>query len=164
MKTYTEDFKKSIVQKALANPERSPRHTALEAGLGNSTLYGWIKKYGGSIEKLENTPKKSPQDWTSEERFNMLLETANLTEEAQGVYCRQKGIYQHQLAQWREAFMKPKTEINHSKELAELKLLRAENLALKKDLNRKDKALAETSALLILKKKADLLWGEIGED
>lgn len=162
MKTYTEDFKKSIVQKALANPERSPRHTALEAGLGNSTLYGWIKKYGGNIEK--SSDKKSPQDWTSEERFNMLLETASLTEEAQGAYCRQKGIYQHQLTQWREAFMKPKTETNHSKELSELKSLRAENQALKKDLHRKNKALAETSALLILKKKASLLWGEIGED
>lgn len=162
MKIYTEDFKKSIVQKALANPERSPRHTALEAGLGNSTLYGWIKKYGGNIEKPPN--KKSPEDWTAEERFNMLLETANLTEEAQGAYCRQKGIYQHQLTQWQEAFMKPKTEINHSKELAELKTLRAENQALKKELNRKDRALAETSALLILKKKASLLWGEFGED
>ena len=162
MKIYTEDFKKSIVQKALANPERSPRHTALEAGLGNSTLYGWIKRYGGNIEKSPN--KKSPQDWTLAERFNMLLETSGLTEEAKGAYCRQKGIYQHQLTQWREVFMNPKTETNHSKELAELKVLRAENQALKKELNCKDRALAETSALLILKKKASLLWGEIGED
>ena len=30
---------------------------------------------------------------------------------------------------------------------------------LKHDLNRKDKALAELTALLVLKKKADLLWG-----
>ena len=45
-----------------------------------------------------------------------------------------------------------------------LKKLQAENRALKKDLLRKDKALAETSALLILKKKADLIWGDFEED
>jgi hypothetical protein len=31
---------------------------------------------------------------------------------------------------------------------------------LKRDLHRKDKALAEVTALLILKKKTDLLWGD----
>ncbi len=51
-----------------------------------------------------------------------------------------------------------------SKESAELKALRSENKRLKKDLNRKDKALAETSALLVLKKKADLIWGDPEDD
>ena len=37
--------------------------------------------------------------------------------------------------------------------------LRARNKELERDLNRKDKALAETTALLVLKKKADLIWG-----
>jgi hypothetical protein len=46
----------------------------------------------------------------------------------------------------------------------ELKTLRQENRNLKKDLNRKDKALAETSALLVLKKKADLIWGDLEDD
>jgi hypothetical protein len=44
--------------------------------------------------------------------------------------------------------------------MTEVKALRTENRALKKELTRKEKALAEASALLILKKKAALLWGE----
>lgn len=40
-----------------------------------------------------------------------------------------------------------------------MKTLRAENKALKKELNRKDRALAETAALLVLQKKVHEIWG-----
>lgn len=164
MKTYSEDFKQALVKKALTRPEISPRHIAKEAGIASSTLYGWIKLYANTREEPASNIKKSPEDWTLEERFNMLQETANLSTEALGAYCRQKGIYQHQLSQWREDFMKPKKDASKSKELAELKALRVENRALKKELTRKEKALAETAALLVLKKKASLLWGGTEED
>jgi transposase len=162
-KTYAEDFMRSVVSKALSNPNTTTRQIAKEVGIAPSTVYGWVRKYGGGIKGLK-TARSASGDWTLEERFNMLLETANLSQEACSAYCRQRGIYQHQLTQWREAFMQPKIEAKHSQELAELKALRAENKALKKELNRKDKALAETSALLILKKKAAFLWGEEEED
>lgn len=164
MTNYTEEFKKLIVSKALSNPEISPRQVAREAGVASSTVYKWVKYYSMDVKGQFESTKRTPQDWTPEERFNMLVETANLTDEGRGIYCRQKGIYQHQLTQWRETFMQSKADTKQSQELAELKRLRAENKALKKELNRKDKALAETSALLILKKKAAFLWGEIEED
>ena len=44
--------------------------------------------------------------------------------------------------------------------LSELRALRIENKQLKKEVTRKNSALAEATALLILKKKADLIWGE----
>ena len=124
-----------------------------------STAHGWLKKYGNDIDKPKEL-KKSPNDWTLEERFNILVETVGLTEEARGIYCRQKGIYQYQLNEWHEIFMKTKIDSKNNEELAELKALRAENKALKKELLRKDKALAETSALLILKKKRIIFGGE----
>jgi len=124
-----------------------------------STLYGWIKQHRENDCNTSGSNKNN-SNWTTEERFNMLLETSSLTEEQQGAYCRHKGIYQHQLAQWKDDFMKQNPETKHLKATAELKVLRAENKALKKDLNRKNKALAETSALLILKKKASLIWGD----
>lgn len=163
MTIYSEEFKKSIVKKILSNPAISLRYVAKENGLALSTTHGWLKKYSNDIQNPYDSLKKSPKDWTLEERFNILLETSALTEEACGIYCRQKGIYQYQLNEWREIFMKTKMDTKHE-ELVELKILRAENKALKKELNRKDRALAETSALLILKKKADYLWGEIEED
>jgi transposase-like protein len=159
MKTYSEEFKNALVKKALLNPSTSPKRVAKEAGLGNSTIYGWIKKYGKISSSAASASKKSPGDWTLEERFNMLQETAKLSEQKLGAYCRQKGIYTHQLEQWREDFMKPR-DTNKTKDMTEVKALRTENRALKKELTRKEKALAEASALLILKKKAALLWGE----
>jgi transposase len=163
MAIYTEEFKRSIVKKVLLRSEIPLRRQAQEHGIAPSTINGWLKKYT-NIQNVGNASKKWPKDWTLEERFNILLETNNLTDEPLGAYCRQKGIYPHQLAQWRETFMQSKTEGKQSQELAELRALRAENKALKKELNRKDKALAETSALLILKKKAAFLWGGSEED
>jgi len=153
MKIYTEAFKKAAVKKALLTPERSPRHTAKEIGISTTAIYLWIKKYGGNGSTKQKPSKRLPSDWTKEEQFNILLETSHLSEEALGAYCRQKGIYQHQLTQWREDFMKENQQTNSSKVSAELKGLRAENKTLKKELNRKEKALAEAAALLILKKK-----------
>lgn len=164
MATYPEEFKKNIVKKFLANSNISLRHISRENGIAISTAHGWIKKYGSDVENSQKLSKKSPNDWTLEERFNILIETASLTEEARSIYCRQKGIYQYQLTEWHELFMKTKIDVKNNEELTELRALRAENKSLKKELYRKDKALAETSALLVLKKKADYLWGEIEED
>jgi len=47
---------------------------------------------------------------------------------------------------------------------AEFNEMKAKNKKLESELRRKDKALAEASALLILKKKADLIWGENADD
>ena len=165
MTIYSKSFKEVLVKKALLQPDISPRQFAKEAGISNSSLYGWILKYkktnnGTNISNSNN----HYNNWTIEERFNILLETTSLTEEQQGAYCRRKGIFKHQLSEWKKEFMEPKTETKKAKAQVELKSLRLENKALKKDLRRKDKALAETSALLILKKKANLLWGEIEED
>ncbi|CAM4430161.1 MAG: hypothetical protein LEGION0398_MBIBDBAK_01336 [Legionellaceae bacterium] len=91
------------------------------------------------------------------------MATATLDEAAIGAYCREQGIYHFQLTQWKETFMTQRTEIN--KEIvAELKALREENKRLKKDLRRKESALAEASALLILKKKSEIIWGETEGD
>lgn len=164
MPRYPEEFKRSIVKKILSNSNSSLRQASKENSLPISTVHGWLKRYGDNQDNTKDLTKKYPNDWTLEERFNILVETAGLSAEECGIYCRQKGIYQYQLTEWHEIFMKTAIDSKNKEELAELKTLRAENKALKKELRRKDSALAETSALLILKKKADYLWGEIEED
>lgn len=163
MKTYSKNFKEALVKKALLQSDISPRRFAKEAGVSNSALYNWIQRYK-SGDGFEGVTKNGSNDWTTEDRFNMLIESGSLTEEQRGAYCRRKGIFQHQLLEWKKEFMKPRKEVKDTQAQAELKLLRSENKGLKKDLRRKEKALAETSALLILKKKADLIWGGIEED
>jgi len=161
MQNYTESFKKAAVEKTLLNPNISAWRAAKEIGVSHSTLYRWIRIYGDGDTHVS---KPSCADLSKQEQFNILMETAHLTEEARGAYCRQKGLYQHQLDTWQKAFMKEDKEANHKKEQEVLKVLRAENKDLKKELHRKEKALAEASALLVLQKKADLIWGKDAED
>lgn len=163
MTNYSKSFKEALVKKVLLQPDKSPRRFAKEAGVSNSALYNWIKGYNTS-NGVGSEPNNCCDNWTTEDRFNMLIETGSLTEEQRGAYCRQKGIFQHQLLNWKKEFMKPKTEVKNAKAQIELRSLRSENNALKKDLRRKEKALAEASALLLLKKKADLILGEPEED
>ena len=93
-----------------------------------------------------------------------MLKAAKLDEKALGAYCRERGVFRYQLEQWKGEFMSKNSDQQDRRNDAELKRLKIENKSLKKELYRKDKALAETSALLILKKKANLIWGDGEED
>ena len=93
-----------------------------------------------------------------------MIATAALDEAAIGVYCREKGLYSFQLTEWEAAFMTEKSTEKQHANLSELKALRIEKNQLKHEVRRKDSALAEASALLILKKKASLIWGEAEAD
>jgi len=164
MTIYSESFKEALVKKALLQPNISPRQFAQEASVSNSALYSWIQRYKKIANDAGSKSNNHSNNWTTEERFNMLIESGTLTEEQQGAYCRRKGIFKHQLLEWKKEFMNPKTEVKNAKAQAELRTLRSENKGLKKELRRKEKALAEASALLLLKKKANLLWGGAEED
>jgi transposase-like protein len=105
---------------------------------------------------------KSPHQWSAEEKFTAVMQAANLTDEELGAFCRSKGVHASQLKQWRENFLAsvrkgPKVD-------PEKKGLEKQIASLQRDLRRKERALAEASALLVLKKKAALIWGEGEED
>lgn len=109
--------------------------------------------------------KKSPNDWSAEEKLAAVLEAASLTDEQIGAFLRRKGLHETHLQQWRIQMLdglgkksgsKPKTKTSktQSKQIRELE----------KELRRKDKALAETAALLVLKKKVRQIWGDEDND
>ena len=74
---------------------------------------------------------------------------------------RRTRCYAHHVVQWKEDFANGHSSASKAKSQTELKHLKNENKALKKDLNRKEKALAETAALLVLQKKVN---GKRGND
>lgn len=156
------DAKQAMVLKALNQKDRTVKEIAASHNVGYSTLQKWIKKHRDDA-KISN--KASVNQLPSRaDQFKHILATAGLDEVAVGVYCREHGLYNFQINQWKELFMKQNsTEKNHA-EQTELKALRAENKQLKQDIRRKDRALAETAALLVLKKKASLIWGEREDD
>jgi transposase len=88
------------------------------------------------------------------------MDTLNQTQAERSAYCRQHGIYINHLDDWKKQILDSLGVVNTKKNKAEHLQVINEMKRLKSELRRKDKALAEVSALLILKKKADLLWGD----
>jgi hypothetical protein len=107
-------------------------------------------------------PAQRPQDWRPEERLQALQESHGLSGEALNTWCRERGVFAHQLAQWKTEFCTAASSGSSREESRNLRSLKAENQRLERELLRKEKALAEAAALLILQKKVRaLLEGEV---
>ena len=159
---FTQAFKIQAVEKALSRAEGiSVLEIAESLGVGYSTLQKWIvKSKNHELEPVQPmTKEKRPQDWNQEERLTLVIECGSLSEEAINELCRAQGLYPHHIKQWKEAFSNGTGMNTELKKQTETKKLRNEIKELKKDLNRKNKALAETAALLVLQKKVNAIWG-----
>jgi transposase-like protein len=105
--------------------------------------------------------KRRPQDWSPEDRLRAVLEASSLSDEELGAFLRRNGLHEAQLAEWREAVfsaLSSSTAKRASK--GEAKRIRE----LEREIKRKDKALAETAALLVLQKKVRAIWGDGDDD
>ena len=164
MRKLSAEAKQAIIDKVLARDGRTVVEIAKLHNISYSTLQKWIRKVrnGDIIDPVKSV--KDNQALSLSERFTHLMATASLDETAVGIYCREHGLYAIQLTQWKEAFMTQKPDLKKQDNLAELRALRLENKQLKHDVKRKNSALAEATALLVLKKKASLIWGEVEED
>lgn len=159
MTQFTEDFKQQAVQKALTRGSMNLKNIAMELGVGYSTLQNWIRQHRSTLTNM--TTEKTPNNWSTEQRFIALMETHEMDELKIGQYCRENGLYIHHLAAWRQEFIQSK-QGGQTDEQA-IRGLKKEIQLLTKELNRKDKALAETAALLVLQKKFQaLLEGKDG--
>ena len=165
MTHLTPEAKEAIIVKALSRGNVPLDQIAADCGVGCSTLQTWLRLKRQGLPLKSRRDGRAPEGQGQTPPLQHLLVTASLDDEALGAYCREQGIHSFQLTQWKNDLMKNdsnKKIKDNSRD--EIKLLREENKKLKKDLRRKDKALAETSALLVLKKKANLIWGELEDD
>ena len=80
-----------------------------------------------------------------------------MSEEALNGWCRQRGVFARDLSQWRQAFCAG-SRAGRREEARELRELKQAYAQLQRELNRKDRALAEAAALLVLQKKVRALW------
>lgn len=104
--------------------------------------------------------EKNSEQWLAEARLAVIVETATLSETDIAEYCRKKELYPAQIAQWKQAFLQAPS----GDDKAALKQSQKENKQLKKELLRKEKALAEAAAILVLRKKLRDDYGETDED
>lgn len=160
-KQYTIEFKESVL-KRIASTNGSIAIIAEELDIAKSTIYQWVRN--NSIIKSQDTKgyNKPSSKWTTEDKFQIVLETFPLTEEELGAYCRRKGTYTDEVKSWRKQCLNANATISKDPQKLEnaLKEEQEKNKDLERELRRKEKALAETAALLVLRKKAQAIWGE----
>lgn len=166
---YSKEFKIEAVKKALSRKRLGTPfiETARFLDVKESTLQGWItamkNKKLTETSTSEELIEQSPCRWNIKKRFEAIVQTSSLSGEEVSKYCRKRGIFPHHLEAWKSDFLESygsKKRDNQN----ELKELKSENKALSSELRRKEKALAEAAALLILKKKVNNLWGIEEED
>lgn len=160
--TYSEGFKEQALSKVFNRGDRTVQAVADELNISVHTLKNWMKKPLSEPEKQMVRKPKRPQDWSPEARLMALQESHGLSGEALNAWCREHGVFAHQLAEWKADFCKPSKPSNGREEASEMRALKAENQRLERELKRKEKALAEAAALLVLQKKyRALLGGEV---
>jgi transposase-like protein len=153
---YSKAFIEQALVKAYLRDDRTITAVAQDLNLNHHTLRYWMKKKPVTAHIVSAIREKRPQDWTAAEQLVALHETHTLVGEALQAWCRTHGIFAHHLASWRAAFCAGGKEIAAGPR--EVRSLRDEIVKLKRDGVRKDRALAEAAALLILQKKFRALW------
>ncbi|MGM0664928.1 MAG: transposase [Thermodesulfobacteriota bacterium] len=108
-------------------------------------------------------PTRRPQDWSAEEKLQLVMESSSIPNEELGAFLRSKGLHESHLEQWRSQMLQGLHDKASSKKTNK-KAQGKEVKELKKELERKEKALAEAAALLVLKKKAQSIWGDEDKD
>lgn len=173
---YSEQFKANLVRRVCAPGGPSAYSLAKEVGVSQSALYLWLNQARGTVVKknkesssaeAESTARR-PQDWTAAEKLAAVVHCGTLGDDELGRYLRERGLHEEQVREWRrqcEESLNPRAQARRERELqARERELQKDNRRLNSELLRKERALAEAAALLVLSKKARALWGEEGEN
>lgn len=156
MKTnYSEAFIEQALVKLLSRGKRSVREVALELNVSYHTAKNWMKRGHPDRAGASAGKEKRPQDWSAPEQLQALNETHAFSSEALQAWCRERGVFAHHLASWKTAFCAP---AKAAADMGQWRSLKDENEQLKRELLRKEKALSEAAALLMLQKKFRALW------
>jgi transposase len=153
LKTYSDEFKNSILVKLLPPNNVSVPQLVKETGIPRDTLYGWRRQAGGEAS-LPASPAAPVGTLSSAEKFGVVVETAILNELELGEYCRRKGLFAEQIAAWRATCRRANEALPSPAERTERRMAREQITSLTRELQRKDRALAEAAALLLLQKKS----------
>ena len=153
---HSEAFIEQALVKVFSRGDRAIKAIAEDLNVSYHTLKYWMKRKTITVPATLAAKEKRPQDWTAEEQFVALQESHGLSGEALQAWCRERGIFSHHLAAWKTGFCMEGKE--PSSGTRELRILKDEIVTLKREAVRKDRALAEAAALLILQKKFRALW------
>jgi transposase-like protein len=140
-----------VVARLLPPESASVAEVAREVGVAEQTLERWLS------DALSRPARE--RAWTAPARLEAVVATAAMDEAARGAWCREHGVYPQQLQQWREsatqALAAPE-EVRASPQQTKHDRRRIKEL--EREVRRKDRALAETAALLVLSRKLEAVF------
>lgn len=158
---YSIEEKEAAVARMMPPYNESVTKLSKELGISDASLYTWRKE---ARQAGQATPGdgKSSDKWSSEDKFLIVLETYTMNGAELAEYCRKKGLYKEQVEVWKKTCITAHDrDLSQSKQLNhELKEERIKAKTLEKELQEKEKALAEAAALLLLRKKTQAIWGD----
>ena len=162
---YTEEKKQSVLKKLLAPYNMPIPELSRAEGIPTTTLYTWRSEERKRGNMTESNPSKSSH-FNAAERLQIIIETAYLSELELGEYCRKKGIYTHDIQGLKDEIIQNLSgqKAGNLEDKKQAKKDKDRIKSLEKELRRKDKALAETAALLVLRKKLQAFYGEGSEE
>ena len=156
---FSKEFKDSVVVKVLNRGERTIDEVCTEVGVVKSSVKNWVQA-SAMVGTKSSRLKGSRMKWTPEAKLKAVVDTTNLVDTELGHYLRKEGLYSNQVTDWRTQFVdnfEPKVKLKRDERDDKIR-------ELEKEILRKDKALAEASALIILQKKVALIWGSSDAD
>ena len=163
--SYPKERKEAVLKKMLPPNNKTISTISKEEGISEGTLYHW-RKTARSEGRLMPDGDSSPTGWCAADKFAAVVETASMNKAELSTYCRERGLYAEQITEWRDACEQAndwnRTQNQRLKD--NRKADKKQIKELEKELNRKEKALAETAALLVLRKKSQAIWGEAEDE
>jgi len=156
---YSLEIKKAMVTKLVAPNGPTAVTLSRETGIHFGVLSRWVREYKIAGQSFMKKGKR-PQEWTSEEKLEAIIATSNMDESELGIFLRKRGLHHDHLSQWKKEVLSALGQTAISKQNPDAKKLKS----IQKELNRKDRALSELSARVILLKKSIDIWGEDEED
>mgnify|MGYP006180711313 CR=1 FL=1 len=164
MNRYSPERKAAILKKLLPPFNMSVAEVSRQENISSVTLYTWRKQL---LEKGVVVPdSQSPDQWSAEAKLAVVAETLACSEVELNEYCRKKGLFPEKVKAWKDSFLnsqRPTEKPSKAKMKEEAAAARRDKKRiheLEKELRRKEKALAEAAALLVLQKKLDAFWSE----
>lgn len=145
---YPDALREKCVRR-LQGPDPIPvAELVKETGISQYTLYAWLRK--AKQEVFVSKPSKPGKGWTVDDQVRILAAASELANDELGAYLRREGVHPDTLEAWRNALQGREADRGKQKRIRELEA----------ELRRKEKALAEAAALLILQKKVQQIWGD----
>jgi transposase-like protein len=162
--SYPQERKEAVLKKMLPPHKQSVAKLSRDEGISCATLYKWRDqaRLGGQAVG----ESKDPEGWSTRDKFNAVVQCSVFNTHDVGEYCRQHGLLVEQVGRWQESCVNANDDFARTKrDWPRLdRKSRHEIKQLGTELTRKEKALAEAAALLVLSKKARAIWGEAGEE